>query len=143
MSIPGILNVVYLLEPEKEVNSSNVTYDILWDVRVGNGIWSIPAIKRDEAKDYKKAMDSLTDHFKVRKKMLRWERDNQVRDRVISYIQDKNLRAKLYCEETLTLSKLMEIASRYHDKEALILIHESQVNQISSDTKKRRKVLAM
>ena len=32
--------VVYLLEPEPEVNSSNVTYDILWDVRVGNSMWS-------------------------------------------------------------------------------------------------------
>ena len=130
---------------------------------------SIPAAKRGEAKDYKKAMDSLTDHFKVRKNapMARQaflaarptagetinnfitrlqklaehcdyegERDNQVRDRAISYIQDKNLKAKLYREETLTLSKLMEIVSQYHDKEALILIPESQVNQISSDAKK-------
>ena len=32
--------VVYLLEPEPEVNSSNVTDDILWDVRVGNSMWS-------------------------------------------------------------------------------------------------------
>ena len=130
---------------------------------------SIPAAKRGEAKDYKKATDSLTDHFKVRKNapMARQaflaarptagetinhfitrlqklaepcdyegERDNQVRDRAISYIQDKNLKAKLYREETLTLSKLMEIVSQYHDKEALILIPESQVNQISSDAKK-------
>lgn len=49
------------------------------------------------------------------------ERDNQVRDRAISFIQDKNLKAKLYREETLTLSKLLEIVSQYHDKEALVL----------------------
>ena len=49
------------------------------------------------------------------------ERDNQVRDRVISFLKDKNLRSKLYREETSTLSKLMEIVSQYHDKEALIL----------------------
>ena len=49
------------------------------------------------------------------------ERDNPVRDRTISFIQDKNLKAKLYREETLTLSKLLEIVSQYHDKEALVL----------------------
>ena len=119
---------------------------------------SIPATTRGEAKDYKKAMDSLSDHFKVRKNapMARQaflaakptagetinnfisqlqkltehcdyegERDNQVRDRAISYIQDKNLKAKLYREETLTLSKLIEIVSQYQDKEAVILIPES------------------
>ena len=53
-----------------------------------------------------------------------------------SYIQDKNLKAKLYREEILTLSKLIEIVSQYHDKEALILIPERQVNQVSSDAKK-------
>ena len=137
---------------------------------------SIPATTRGEAKDHTKAMDSLSDHFKVRKiaSMARQaflgvkptagetinsfitrlqklaehcdyegEIDNQVRDRAISYIQDKNLKAKLYREETLTLSKLIETVSQYHDKEALILIPESQVNQISSDAKKRGKVLAM
>ena len=127
---------------------------------------SIPAgaATRGGAKDYKKAMDSLTDHFKVRKNapMARQtfltakptagetinnfitrlqklaehcdyegERDNQVRDRAISYIQYKNLKAKLYREETLTLSKLIEIVSQYHDKEAVILIPESKVNQVS------------
>ena len=133
---------------------------------------SIPATTRGQAKDYKKAMDSLSDHFKVRKNALmarqaflaakptagetinnfitrlqklaehcdyKGERDNQVRDRAISYIKDKNLKAKLYRKETLTLSKLMEIVSQYHDKEALILIPESQVNQISSDAKKEGK----
>ena len=63
------------------------------------------------------------------------ERDNQVRDRAISFLKDKNLKSKLYREETLTLSKLMEIVSQYHDKEALIHIPESQVNSLSSDPK--------
>ena len=37
---------MYLLEPKLEVNSSNVTYDILWDVRVGNSMWSKRWTKR-------------------------------------------------------------------------------------------------
>ena len=66
-----------------------------------------------------------------------------MRDRAISYIQENNLKAKLYREETLTLSERIEIVSQYHDNEALILIPESQVKQISSDAKKNGKVLAM
>ena len=63
------------------------------------------------------------------------EGDNQVRDRAISFLEDKNLKSKLYREETLTLSKLTEILSKYHVKEALILIPKSQVNSLSSDPK--------
>ena len=129
---------------------------------------SIPAEARGEAKDYKKAVDCLSEHSKLKKNasMARQtflaatplagetinnfitrlqklaehcdyegERDNQVRDRAISFLKDKNLKSKLYREETLTLSKLMEIFSQYHDKEALILIPESQVNNLSSDPK--------
>lgn len=48
------------------------------------------------------------------------ERDNQVRDRVLCHISDRNLKSKLYREETLTLTKLIEIVSTYHDKEALV-----------------------
>ena len=62
-----------------------------------------------------------------------------MRDRATSYIQDKNLKAKLYREEALTLSKLMEIVSQYHDKEALVLIRDCQVNNISPDAKQRGK----
>ena len=58
-----------------------------------------------------------------------------MRDPAISFLKDKNLKSKLYREETLTLSKLMEIVSQYHDKETLILIPESQVNSLSSDPK--------
>ena len=101
---------------------------------------SIPEEIRGDAKDYKKAMDALSEHFKMRKNvpMARQafiaakplvgetinnfitrlqtlaehcdyedERDNQVRDHAISYIKDKNLKSKLYREETLTLGKLM------------------------------------
>ena len=129
---------------------------------------SISAEARGEAKDYKKAMDCLSEHFKLKKNapMARQtflaatplasetinnfitrlqklaehcdyegERDNQVRDRAISFLKDKNLKSKLYREETLTRSKLMEIVSQYHEKEALILIPENQVNSLSSDPK--------
>ena len=128
---------------------------------------SIPATARGEAKDYQKAMDCLSEHFKPRKNALmarqafiaanliagetinnfitrlqklaehckyEGERDNQVRDRAISDIQDKNLKSKLYREGTLTIDKLMEIVSQYHDKEALVLIPENRVNRLSTET---------
>ena len=60
------------------------------------------------------------------------ERDNQVRDRAISFIKDRNLKSKLYREETLTHAKLMEIVSQYHDKEALILVRENVNNIVTS-----------
>lgn len=56
-----------------------------------------------------------------------------MRDRAISFLKDKNLKSKLYREETLTLIKLMETVSQYHDKEVLVLIPESQVNSFSRD----------
>ena len=60
------------------------------------------------------------------------QRDNQVRNRAISFIKDRNLKSKLYREETLTLAKLMEIVSQYHDKEALILVRENTNNIVTS-----------
>jgi len=53
-----------------------------------------------------KLVDSVT---------TRGKRDNQVKDRAISFLNDKNLncKSKLYREETLTLSKLLEIVSQY------------------------------
>ena len=90
---------------------------------------SIPAEVRGGVKEYDKAMDSLSDHFKHRKNasMARQtflaakrsagetinnfitrlqklaehcdyeaERDNQIRDRAIYFIKDRNLKAKLY-----------------------------------------------
>ena len=129
---------------------------------------SIPAEVRGGAKDYDKAMDSLSDHFKHRKNapMARQtflaakpsagdtidnfitrlqklaehcdyeaERDNQVRDRAISFIKDRNLKAKFYHEETPSLSKLLEIVSQYHEKEALTLVPEGQVNNIRADSR--------
>ncbi len=130
---------------------------------------SIPESARGEAKDYKKAMDCLSDHFKMKKNvpMARQafiaakpnvgetinnfitrlqklaehcdydeERDNQVRDHAISYIKDRNLKSKLYSEETLTLHKLMEIVSEYHDQEALILLSD-RVNNIQIRSKNK------
>ena len=134
---------------------------------------SIPADKGGETKDYKKAMDSLSEHFKPRKNapMARQaflaaqpsagetinnfitqlqklaqhceyegERDNQVRHGAISFIQDKNLKAKFYCEETSTLSKLMVIVSQFHDKEVLVVIRDGRVNNISPDAKQKETV---
>ena len=63
------------------------------------------------------------------------ERDKQVRDCAISSMKDRNLKAKLYREETLTLNNLMETVSQYHDKEALILVPESQINHITTDSR--------
>ena len=61
------------------------------------------------------------------------ERDNQVRDRVILHIKDRNLKSKLYREEPLTLQKMVEIVSTYHDKEAMILRPEtSHVNSVNN-----------
>lgn len=115
---------------------------------------SIPTEAQGEAKDYKKAMDCLSKHFKLKKNapMARQtflaatslasettnnfvtrlqklaqhcdyegERDNQVRDHAISFLKDNDLKSKFYREETLTLSKLMEIVSQYHDKKRLFL----------------------
>lgn len=57
------------------------------------------------------------------------ERDNFLRSK------GENLKARLYREETLTLSRLMKMVSQYHDREAVVLIPEGLVNNISSDTK--------
>ena len=52
-----------------------------------------------------------------------------MRDHIIWHIKNKNLKAKLYHEETLTLSKPQEVVSEYHDKEALIPMPESHINR--------------
>ena len=121
-----------------------------------------------KGEDYKTAMESLTDHFKLKKNipMARQvfltakpkpgerihnfitrlqtlaedcdyseEKDNQIRDRVITFIKDKHLKAKLYREDSLTLSKLLDVVTTYHDKEALILVPEAVVNNLRSYSK--------
>ena len=52
---------------------------------------------------------------------------------MILHIENKNLKAKLYHEGTLTLSKLLEVVSQYHDKEALI--PERHINRIKGEYK--------
>lgn len=127
---------------------------------------SIPTAARGEAKDYKKAMDALTEYFKPQKNvpMARQaflaaqpragetinnfvtrlqmlaehceygdEKDNQVRDRTISHIKDKFLKAKLYREDNLSLAKMLDIVAQYHDKDALVLAAET-VQQIRDQT---------
>jgi len=59
----------------------------------------------------------------------RYEEDNMTRDQVLTHIKDKNLKSKLYRSEELTLAKLLEIVSQYHDKDALILVQpKDQIN---------------
>ena len=59
------------------------------------------------------------------------EKDNMMRDQVLTHIKDKNLKSKLYGSENLTLSKLLEVVSQYHDKDALILVQpEDQINRV-------------
>ena len=53
------------------------------------------------------------------------------RDQVLTHIKGKNLKSKLYRSENLTLSKLLEVVSQYHDKDALILAQpEDQINTL-------------
>ena len=57
------------------------------------------------------------------------EKDNMTRDQVLTHIKDKNLKSKPYRSENLTLSKLLEVVSQYHDKDTLILVQtEEDIN---------------
>lgn len=126
---------------------------------------SIPDDKKGEDKDFKKAMDALTEHFQLKKNVPRArqtflttkpkpgerihnfvirlqtlaehcdyndEKDNQIRDLTLTFITDKHLKAKLYRESDLTLSKLLEIVSSYHDKDALVLIPANSIHSIQT-----------
>ena len=53
------------------------------------------------------------------------ERNSQVRDLAMSFVRDKQLKAKLYREDSLTLAKMLDIVAQYHDKNALILVAET------------------
>ena len=108
---------------------------------------AIPTMTTGEAKDYKKAMESLTAHFKLKKNipMARQafltetpnpgervhnfvtrlqtlaehcdyhdQKGNQIRDRILTFIKDKQLKSKLYRGENLTLDKMLK-----SDKEAI------------------------
>ena len=61
------------------------------------------------------------------------EEDNQVRDIVIFHVTNKELKSKFYREENLSLSKLLEIVSTYHNKDAMILVSEYTVNRTWED----------
>ena len=64
------------------------------------------------------------------------EEDNQVRDIVISHITNKELKGKFYREENLSLTRLLEIVSTYHHKDALVLVSEETVNRTWEDRSK-------
>ena len=57
------------------------------------------------------------------------QEDNQVRDIVISHTTNKELKGKFYREENLSLTRLLEIVSTYHHKDALVLVSEDTVNR--------------
>ena len=63
------------------------------------------------------------------------QRDNQARDCAISFIKERNLKAKLYRKETLSLGKLLEIVSQYHNKEVLTLVPEGHINNFRADSR--------
>ena len=62
------------------------------------------------------------------------EEDNQVRDIVIFHVTNKELKSEFYRDENLSLSKLLEIVSTYHNKDAMILVSEDTVNRIAGKT---------
>ena len=61
------------------------------------------------------------------------EEDNQVRDIVTSHVTNKELKIKFYREENLSLSKLLEIVSTYHNKDVMVLVSEDTVNRTWED----------
>ena len=64
------------------------------------------------------------------------EEDNQVRDIVTSHVTSKELKVKFYREENLSLSKLLEIVSTYHNKDVMVLVSEDAVNRTWEDRDK-------
>ena len=67
------------------------------------------------------------------------EEDNHVRDIVIFHVTNKELKSKFYREESLSLSKLLEIVSTYHNKDATILVSKDTVNRTWEDRGKSDK----
>ena len=136
---------------------------------------TIPEETKGDAKDYKKAMASLNDYFKLKKNIPKArqnflgarpapgerinnfvtrlsslaehceygeEKDNMTRDQVLTHIKDKNLKSKLYRSENLTLSKLLEVVSQYHDKDAMILVQpDEEINRVELTEKQPPSVM--
>ncbi|XP_070569391.1 uncharacterized protein [Ptychodera flava] len=65
------------------------------------------------------------------------EKDNQIRDRVLLYISDKVLKSKLYRENDLNTTKLLQIIRSYHDKDALVLVSNTHTANAVNDGSKR------
>ena len=60
-------------------------------------------------------------------------------DIVIFQVMNKELKSKFYREENLSLSKVLEIVSTYHNKDAMILVSEDTVNRTWEDRGKSDK----
>lgn len=63
------------------------------------------------------------------------KKDNMIRDQVLTHIKDKNLRAKFFSTNNLTLAKLLDILNQYHDKEVFTLVPEMQINRVHAEEK--------
>ena len=79
--------------------------------------------------DFVTRLKSLAEHCDYGK-----DEDNQVRDIVISHVMNKELKSKFYREENLSLSKLLEVLSTYHNKGVMVLVSEDAVNHIPGKT---------
>ena len=76
---------------------------------------------RERINNFVTTLSSLAEHCEYGE-----EKDNMTRDQVLTHIKDKNLKSKLYRSANLTLSKLLEVVSQYHDKDALILVQTEE-----------------
>ena len=56
--------------------------------------------------------------------------DNQVRDKVLFHIKDVNLKAKLLRDDNLTLTRVIEVISTYHDKRAMVFHPTDNTNRV-------------
>ena len=82
-------------------------------------------------------LNSLAEHCEYGE-----EKDNMTRDQVLTHIKDKNLKSKLYRSENLISSKLIEVVSQYHDKDALILVQpEEEINRVVLTEKQTTSVM--
>ena len=52
---------------------------------------------------------------------------------MICHLMNKELKSKLYHKKSLTLARLLDIVSDYHQKEAFILASEEKVNCTSEN----------
>ena len=67
------------------------------------------------------------------------EEDNHVRDIVISQVTKTGLKRKFYRKGNLSLYRLLENVSTYHNKDAMVLVSDDTVNRTWEDRGKGNK----